>query len=83
VKNGWSFISLLERCASAKQGAERQAVARVLASVWREYLAWVDQVDRQLRVETPRAAWVTRQQLGLGPRQVERAWMFCIKALAL
>ena len=83
VKNGWSFISLLERCASAKQGAERQAVARVLASVWREYLGWVDQVDRQLRVETPRAAWVTRQQLGLGPRQVERAWMFCIKALAL
>ena len=82
-KNGWSYVNLLERCASASKGSERQAVASVLEKVWQEYLEWVDKVDRQIRGQTEQEAWVMRQRLGLGPRQVEKAWMFCIRSLAL
>lgn len=82
-KNGWSYVQLLERCAVAGKGPERQAVASILPSVWQEYLAWIDRIETQVRSKPPHEAWVTKQRLGLGPRQVERAWISCIRSLAL
>ena len=83
AKNGWSYISLFERCASAKQGDERSTVAGILTAAWQEYLNWNSVIERQLRALPPQHVWATRMRLGGGPRQVEKAWIHCIRTLAL
>jgi hypothetical protein len=83
VKNGWSYISLFERCASAKQGDERSAVAGILTAAWQEYLDWNTVVEKQLRALPPQHVWSSLMRLGGGPRQVEQAWIHCIRTLAL
>jgi len=83
AKNGWSYISLFERCASARQGEERSAVAGILTAAWQEYLEWDAAVGRQLRAIPAQNAWSSMMRLGGGPRQVEQAWIHCIRSLAL
>jgi hypothetical protein len=82
-KNGWSYLSLMERAAHAKRGRERSTVQEMLPSIWSEYLGWSDSVETQLAKESDAKAWVSRQRLGLGPRQVEKTWVQSIRAHAL
>jgi hypothetical protein len=40
-------------------------------------------VEKQLRALPPQHVWSSLMRLGGGPRQVEQAWIHCIRTLAL
>lgn len=82
-KNGWSFELMLDWCASHKisSGNNRMLVSATLGKVWKEYLDWEAAVIKTDTTTTRFDALERRQFFGLGPRQVERTWKACIKAL--
>jgi len=97
--NGWSYMMLLERCASGRR-REETAVDKAFAAswgkrVWKQYIDWL--ASSPLGVtEVPNETAITKDQrqtpiidrrkqwlAGLGPRQIERCWKSAIRLYAL
>ncbi|KAL7422788.1 hypothetical protein Q5752_002084 [Cryptotrichosporon argae] len=94
--NAWSYLAVLERCAKGGQSAADREVARQwVEDIWTTYTALAEAHDRAPPTASVQAVAVdglrdgapdTKRQrwlAGLGPRQVERAWVALIRLRAL
>lgn len=90
--NGWTFLFVLERCASARNKTERHIVEGELDRLWQGYLRWhaaETRVIGNMEAGLVRGEFSIedvekyRMDVGLGPREVERSWVAAIRAFAL
>jgi hypothetical protein len=75
-KNGWSYVLVLERMAYARSKLERRVASKWLPRIWKAYRALSDVVDPAFE------AGEELYHVGFGPREVERAWIACIRGFA-
>jgi hypothetical protein len=75
-KNGWSYVLVLERMAYARSKWERRVASKWLPRIWKAYRALSDVVDPGFE------AGEELYHVGFGPREVERAWIACIRGFA-
>ncbi|WVO20495.1 uncharacterized protein IAS62_001792 [Cryptococcus decagattii] len=88
--NGWTFIPLLEKCASGSRGgiypADRSLALSWGRTLWSTYLLFSKSASFKL-ASIPSSEHLTIQRrkylLGLGDRQTERIWKAAIKLEAL
>lgn len=88
--NGWTFIPLLEKCASGSRGgiypADRSLALSWGRTLWSSYLLFAKSASSKL-ASIPSSEHLTIQRrkylLGLGDRQTERIWKAVIKLEAL
>lgn len=88
--NAWTFIALLEKCASGSRGgiypADRSLALSWGRALWSSYLAFFKSASSEL-ASVPSSEHLTIQRrkylLGLGDRQIERIWKAVIKLEAL
>lgn len=88
--NGWTFIPLLEKCASGSRGgiypADRSLALSWGRTLWSSYLLFTKSASSKL-ASIPSSEHLTIQRrkylLGLGDRQTERIWKAVIKLEAL
>jgi len=76
AKNGWSYVLALERVAYARSKRERKVASEWLPRLWKGYRALADVVDPGLEAREDLYA------VGFSPREVERAWIACIRGFA-
>jgi hypothetical protein len=97
--NGWSYMMLLERCASGRRKEETAVDKAFSASwgkrVWKQYIDWLASSPIGSRETTIESAITTKEThhpqidrrkewlVGLGPRQIERCWKSAIRLYAL
>lgn len=89
--NGWTFIPLLEKCASGSRGgiypADRSLALSWGRTLWSSYLLFSKSASSSKLASIPSSEHLTIQRrkylLGLGDRQTERMWKAVIKLEAL
>jgi len=97
--NGWSYMMLLERCASGRRKEETALDKAFAASwgkrVWKQYIDWLASSPVETIEPSTATAVAKKRQSpppvdrrkewlsGLGPRQIERCWKSAIKLYAL
>jgi hypothetical protein len=77
--NGWTYLIGLEKCATGNRHlvskSDREEASSWGPSLWEDYLSWREEASRKLPSDL--------SNIGLGPRQVERAWRAIIRIHAL
>lgn len=78
--NGWSFVHVLENLAELKSGT-RERYVKYTNTVWQRCEAFVKEQSGQSEMVENKRGFL--HDLGLGPREVEKAWRAVIKFHAL
>lgn len=88
--NGWTFIPLLEKCASGSRGgifpADRSLALSWGRTLWSSYLSFFKSASSKLAsIRSSEHLTIQRRKylFGLGDRQTERIWKAVIKLEAL
>ncbi|WWD20656.1 hypothetical protein CI109_105132 [Kwoniella shandongensis] len=86
--NGWTYLQILEKCASGTRGgieySDRSVAYEWGCQLWSEYVAWSETVSKEIESISDLSAQQRRRWLsGLGDRQTERVWRSVIRLHAL